>query len=215
MEPKFQSSFIPKGPLASTTAGPNLARRPSERTILGLFGLIFFITSALGAAGVFGYKYYLKGSIESMQAELESVRAALDSGEIQELTRLHNRIVSTKEILAQHVVLTPFFEFLEISAPRHIRFSDFRYAVGIDGIELTMRGESRGYGALALQSDIFNKSGFFKNPIFSDLSLNSQGDVMFSFRGVLDPSLVSYTRVIEETTPTAPAIEPVPGLDTI
>ena len=158
MEPKFQSSFIPKGPLASTTTGPNLARRPSERTILGLFGLIFFIASVLGAAGVFGYKYYLKGSIEAMQAELETVRAALDSGEIQELTRLHNRIVSTKELLTKHVVLTPFFEFLESSSPRLVRFSDFRYAVGVEGIEVTMRGESRGYEALALQSDIFNKS---------------------------------------------------------
>lgn len=214
MEPKFQSSFIPKGPLAATTTGPNLVRRPGERTILGLFGLIFFIVSVLGAAAVFGYKYYLKGRIESMQTELETVRAALDSGEIQELTRLHDRIVSTKELLAKHVVLTPFFESLEISAPRLVRFNDFRYTVSAEGIEVAMRGESRGYGALALQADIFNKSKFFKDPIFSDLSLSSKGDVMFSFRGVLDPTLVSYTRMIEGISP-APAIEPALELDTI
>ncbi len=218
MEPKFQSSFIPKGPLASST-GPNLAKRPTNKSLLGVFGVIFFVVSILGAGGVFGYKYYLKGSIEAMQAELETVRAALDSGEIQELTRLHNRIVSTKELLSKHVVITPFFEFLEISAPKLVRFNDFRYAVGLDGIEVTMRGESRGYGALALQAKIFDDSKFFKNSIFSDLSLNQQGDVMFSFRGTLNPSVVSYGKLLEgmtipEPVP-VPAIEPVPGLDTI
>lgn len=218
MEPKFQSSFIPKGPLAST-AGPAIVRRPSNKTLLGVFGVIFFTVSVLGAGGVFGYKYYLKGSIEAMQAELETVRAALDSGEIQELTRLHNRIISTKELLSKHVVLTPFFEFLEVSAPKLVRFNELRYAVGLEGIEVTMRGESRGYGALALQASIFDKSKFFKNSIFSDLTLNQQGDVMFSFRGILNPSVVSYGKLFEGMTipepAPVPAIEPVPGLDTI
>lgn len=218
MEPKFQSSFIPKGPLAATTTGPNLAKRPGEKSILGLFGLVLFIVSVLGAAGVFGYKYYLKSNIEAMQADLEEVRAALNAEEIKELTHLHNRIVTTRELISKHVVLSPFFEFLETSAPRLVRFSELMYRTTAEGIEVNLRGESRGYGALALQANIFDQNNYFKSPAFSNLLLNERGDVTFSFRGLLDPGLISYAKLVESgaVPPSLPSVpEPVPGLDTI
>ena len=67
-----------------------------------------------------------------------------------------------------------------------------------------MTGEARGYAALALQSDIFNKSQYFKDSIFSNLKLNTKGDVIFSFRAVVDPSLVSYQREVERIGALAP-----------
>jgi len=132
-----------------------------------------------------------------MSADLEEARLAIQPEVIDELTRLDNRIISTKGLISKHHILTPLFKFLEVSTPKTVRFTDFQYTVTDKGIELSMRGEARGYATLALQADIFNKSQYFQDSIFSNLSLNEKGDVIFSFTTMLDPNLVSYSRGIE------------------
>lgn len=229
MEPKFQSSFIPKGPLASS-AGSNLVKRPKEKSLFGYIGMVVFVLSVLLAGGVFGYKYYLKNRIASMEASLEQARADLDLETIEELMNLDRRIKSTKQLVSKHVVLTPLFEFLEIFTPKTLRFNDFKYSVSDGAIKLSMKGEARGYAALAAHADIINKSEHFKDPVFSDLTLSPKGDVVFSFTATVDPNLVSYLRQVEppavESSQSADtdldsliddldSLEPLPDLDTI
>lgn len=204
MEPKFQSSFIPKGPLGSSGPGSSGLARRENRSLLSFLGLIIFTLSVVLAIGVFGYKFYLKYHIKNMGTALEEARTSLQPETIDELTRLDNRIISTKELVAAHRILSPLFEFLETSTPKTVRFSDFRYQVVGSQIELFMKGEARGYSVLAFQADIFNKSDYFKNPVFSDLSLNDKGDVVFSFTATLDPKLLSYSRQLESTQTPAP-----------
>ncbi|PIQ66437.1 MAG: hypothetical protein COV96_01495 [Candidatus Zambryskibacteria bacterium CG11_big_fil_rev_8_21_14_0_20_42_18] len=197
MEPKFQSSFIPKGPLVSTANESLSSRRHKEGGLFSFIAVVIFTISIVLAIGVFGYKFYLKYSIEKMGAALDEARAALQPEVISELTRFDNRIISTKELVSKHRLITPLFEFLETSTPRTVRFSDFHYSVTAQGLELQMKGEARGYAALALQADIFSKSEYFKNPLFGDLSLNERGEVIFSFSAVVDESLISYQREVE------------------
>lgn len=198
MEPKFQSSFIPKGPIASTVASLSTGQKTREKNLFSFLALVIFIISVFLAVGIFGYKFYLKYRIDKMGADLEEARATLEPEAIRELTRLDNRIISTQELVAKHHVLSPLFEFLEVSTPKTVRFSNFRYSMTEKGLELSMKGEARGYTALALQADIFSKSEYFKDSIFSDLNLNEKGDVNFSFKTIVDPSLVSYERKVEK-----------------
>lgn len=197
MEPKFQSSFIPKGPIGSSVADTATGDKGKHQSLLSFLALIIFILSIVLAAGVFGYKFYLKYSIENMGTALEEARSNLQSETISELMYLDSRIVSTKELVSKHKVLTPLFEFLELSTPKTVRFNNFNFSVAEAGIELSMIGEARGYSALAFTADIFNKTEFFKDPVFSDLRLNDRGDVVFSFRAIVDPKQVLYTRQIE------------------
>lgn len=209
MEPKFQSSFIPKNPTAFTATGAAIGRRVEGRGLLSTLALIIFTVSILSALGVFGYKFYLKYNIDKMGADLEKARATLQPETISELTRLNDRLVLAKDLIANHRALTPLFEFLEISTPVSVRFSDFRYSVTDQGLELFMRGEARGYAALALQADIFSKSQYLGDFIFSDLSLNERGDVTFSFKTIIDPDKVSYEKMIGRAD--IPSIPPVSG----
>ena len=204
MEPKFQSSFIPKGPISSAIPGAPMGRKTQEKSLFSFLAWIIFNISVVLALGMFGYKFYLKYSIDQMGVDLENARATLQSEVISELTRLDNRITSSRELILAHQNLSPLFEFLEVSTPRTVRFSDFRYSMTPQGLELSMTGEARGYTALASQSDIFNKSQYFKDSIFSNLKLNTKGDVIFSFRAVVDPSLVSYQREVERIGALAP-----------
>ena len=197
MEPKFQSSFIPKGPISSTIPSAPMGRKTQEKSLFSFLAWIIFNISVVLALGMFGYKFYLKYSIDQMGVDLENARATLQSEVINELTRLDNRITSSRELILAHQSLSPLFEFLEVSTPRTVRFSDFRYSMTQQGLELSMVGEARGYAALALQAEIFDKSPYFKDSIFSDLRLNTKGDVTFSFKAIVDPSLVSYGREVE------------------
>ena len=201
MDPKFQSSFIPKNPTAFTATGAVVGRRVEDRGLLSFLALIIFIISILLAIGMVGYKFYLKYRIETMGADLEKALTTIvpEPEIVRELIRFDNRIISTRELIAKHHVLSHLFEFLEISTPKAVRFNDFRYSTTEQGIELSMRGEARGYAALALQADIFSKSEDFKDPIFSDLNLNERGDVDFSFKTRIDPSLLSYSKEIKRS----------------
>jgi hypothetical protein len=197
MEPKFQSSFIPKGPLATPGAGP--ASKVKQSGLFGLFCLFVFMLSLIGSVGIFGYNWYLGSKITKMGNDLQDARAAFEPETIRELTRLDARIVGTKDLLAQHSVLTPLFDFIESSTLKSLRFSSLDYSASSQGIVLSMRGQAHGYASVALQADVFNKSKYIKNPMFSDLTLDDKGNVTFAFKGNLDPALISFTQYLQDT----------------
>ena len=206
MEPKFQSSFIPKGPSASsssqsftptpTTTGIPSGRRKEESNFLYFIGVVIFIISLVLAIGVFGYKFYIKYRIEKMGTDLEAARTALELDTVKELTLLNSRIISTTNLIKNHHVLNPLFEFPEGSTPKVVRFTNFLYNMNDSGLQLSMKGQARGYSALALEAQLLNKSIYFKNILFSDLSLNDKGEVNFSITANIDPQLLSYERSI-------------------
>jgi hypothetical protein len=191
MEPKFQSSFIPKGPLA--TSGQMAGIQQTKKH--GLFGFIasgIFVISIVLAIGVFGYKLYLRSSITKMGSDLTAAKAKLDPDTIDQISRLNARLIATQTLLDNHVVLSPFFAFLEASTVKGVRFTNFEYTTNEKGITVTMKGQASGYATVALQSDIFGKTKYFKDPTFSNLDLDAKGNVIFSFTAVVDPALVSY-----------------------
>ena len=126
MEPKFQSSFIPRGP-ASSVVADKMANRHEKRSLISFLTLVVFIISIVLAFGMFGYKYYLKYSINKMSSDLETVKETLQEETIRELTRLNNRVISTRELLDSHQLITPLFEFIEASTPVAVRFNDFQF----------------------------------------------------------------------------------------
>src|SRR3989344_7757374 len=113
MDPKFQSSFIPKGPAAPSAAVFKTPPKKTSGGVIGFLAKFVFIISLLLAVGVYGYVFYLKSNIDKMGGELEMARAALDVESINEIVRLNNRIIGTEELLSKHTVLIPLFEFLE------------------------------------------------------------------------------------------------------
>lgn len=198
MEPKFQSSFIPKGPAVSTTTTSSATKyKPAGRSFFGFIAVTIFVISVLLALGMFGYKFYLDYNIKQMSAELDNAWTTLEPDVIRELTRLDSRIISTQSLIASHQIITPLFEFLEDSTPVTVRFRDFKFGQSDLGMTLSMGGEARGFTALAFVADIFNGSKYFKNVIFSDFQLNDKGNVTFSLKAVVDPSLVSYKRSLD------------------
>lgn len=200
MQPNFQSSFIPKAtPGAPTSSGvmPSTRRVSGQRDIVSLLATGIFILSLILAVAVFGYKFFLNYHITQMGTQLEEARAALQPETVQELVDLNSRLVSTESLMKRHRIISPVFKFLEASTPKSVRYTDFGFNVTNKGLELTLRGAATSYTSLAVAADTVNKNPYLKDSVFSDLSLDEKGRVVFSFRSVVDPQLLSYTRFVE------------------
>jgi len=196
MEPKFQSSFIPRGPVSTSAGIPN--SKPARQG--GLFGYIaitIFVISVVLAVAVFGFRFYVKGTINRMSEEIADKRDTLIPSSSKEFIRLNSRIQSTQTLLSNHVVVSPIFDYLESSTVKNVRFDELTYNTTPLGVELIMRGEASSYSAVALQADIFEKGGFFKDQNFSDLSLDEKGSVNFTYRAMVSPNLISYQKQVE------------------
>lgn len=211
MEPKFQSSFIPKGPIAGSNAVAPMQARRRERSLFGFVAVVIFALSFILALATFGYGFYLKYAIKNYEAELESGRAKLESETVKELIRINDRINSTQDLIGSHLLLSPLFKFLEASTIKSVRFTSFNYGVTKGALELSMRGEARSYSALALQADLFNKGGILKNVVFSDLVLDEKGNVVFSFKAAVDPGALSYQKAVAG----ARIVTPVPVVNVV
>lgn len=219
MEPKFQSSFIPKGPLATSGTATKISRE-SDKSFLATLAVFVFVFSILISAGGFGYEWWLRRDIAQMGDALKAAQNILESDSIKEITSLDQRIKSTGKILQSHTIASPLFAFLEESTLQQVRFTDFKYESTLDGmLNLTMRGEARGYAILAKQAEILSTSKYIKDISFSDLSLNDKGDVSFALKAKLDPSISSFVEaygVKEEpsasgTVPEGSGVVPAPN----
>ncbi len=196
METKFQTSFIPKQPVTDTEL-----HRGSGASLLFLFSFILFMVSLASAGGVFIYGTILDKNIKEGDKQLTLNKNAFDPTTIKELTRLNDRINSANTLLKQHKGVSSLFQVLSQTTLKNVRFTDFTYTAAEDKINLTMKGQALNYETIALQAKAFTDSSLrnvFRSPIFSDLTLDSQGNVSFSFSTGIDPFLVDYYKLKKE-----------------
>ena len=63
-------------------------------------------------------------------------------------------------------------------------------------IKVQMSGQAIGYRSIALQSDLFAKKKYFQEPVFSNLSLDEKGNVVFDLDFSVDPNFVEYNQAL-------------------
>lgn len=214
MPEQFQTSFIPK----KSVEGPTTEIKNGTDLFL-LVAVILFILTLCAGAGVFLYEKYLIGAIVGKEESLKRAEAAFDLDLIRELSRLDQKLTVSEKLLKKHIAVSELFHLLEQQTLKSVRFGDLRYLVGSGGdIVLSMKGAARSFAAIALQSDVFGKSRFIKSPIFSDLDLDKNGNVTFSFTATVDPALLSYERLTSDrelssqgVSPTTSSTSPVGG----
>ncbi len=172
---------------------------------MGVIAFLIFAVALLGSIGVYGYQKFLESRIAKMGSDLEAARQSLEADALNQVMRLNSRIESTQKIVDSHTAMSPLFDFLEINTVKTVRFTNFSFDQKGNGLKLALRGEARGYTALALQADLFNKSKYIRNPVFTDLRLDEKGNVAFSFTADLDNSLISYKAPPQIVVPVQPS----------
>ncbi len=205
MPPKFQSSFIPKGPLVSGL-NPTIGKVSRPHDLLAILAKGAFAISVVAAILATGYKFYINYSIKEMSAEIERAREELAQGPVGELISLNDRISSAATLVAEHRVASPLFAFFEAKTPRSVRLSQFQFDMSERGPVMAVSGLAQGYSALAFFAETVYKEPNFREPVFSDISLDTRGNVSFNLTAKNDPALLSYEKALnrQEATLTLP-----------
>jgi hypothetical protein len=196
METKFQTSFIPKQPVTDTELHSG-----SSASLFFLFSFILFMASLASAGAVFIYGSIVSKNIQDGDKQLTLNKNAFDPNTIKELTRLNNRINAANTLLKSHKGISTLFQVLSQTTLKNVRFTDFSYTAADDKINLGMHGQAFNYETIALQAKAFTDptlKNVFRSPIFSDLTLDSQGNVSFNFNTGIDPFLVDYYKLKKE-----------------
>jgi hypothetical protein len=179
-------SFIPH------PHSPRARKRSGSPAVIVSFFL--FIVSLALAAGVFFYTNYLEARLESKKASLVRAQESLDRSTAEELIRLSKRLALSRELLDSHVAVTPFFEELERLTLPSVEFDSLELSSGPGETSATLTGVARAYTSIALQSDEFGGSTYFKNPVFSNFAPTESGRVTFDVTFDIDPRLFSFAR---------------------
>lgn len=198
MEQNFQTSFIPKKPLVkerATTSQPI--------GLLTIVPLIIFFGMIIAGAGLYFYKGSLAQSLTKMENDLNLARNRFEDDKISQLQLLDKRLRASSSVLNNHVTVSPIFQALQEVTMKSVRYTRFDYSItGTDTpeIKVTMAGQTTNYKSIALQSELFAKKKFFIDPVFSNLSLDEKGNVMFDLTFNVDPSFVNYNKSLSVDT---------------
>lgn len=207
---QLQTSFVPqKAPVMIPTGKFTLGRSVN---LFALVSIIVFACIALLAAGVFFYRLNLLGDIARMDLELAAAKKSFEPAFVNKTVLLSKRIGATRTILANHRSLTPLFDLLEKKTLESVRFQGFDFNARGKQALLSMVGEARSFNAIALQSDIFGNERYFKNPVFSNFTLNDRGDVLFNFKTEVDPVLLLYRETLIGVASTTDEVDTGVGL---
>ena len=193
MDSKFQTSFIPK---SSFDEGGKVKNK-TPISILSVIATVTIIIALLGAGGVFGYKILLERQAEAKRDELMGKQDALNYGDIEEVSTVDNKLKVASSLLEKHTAVSNFFGVLERNTLTNVRFTDFTFSyLANDTVAVSMKGIARNFGVVAKQEERFATSDeikqHFRNPIFSNFSLDASGNVSFSLLTTVDKKLISY-----------------------
>jgi len=185
LSPGIPTSFVPKQPVQ--------VKRPMSsgtNVFLGVTLVIAGIVIAL-AVGVFLYGKYLDRALAGKEAQLAQAQSQVDENTVQDFVRLRDRLVASKTLLSQHIVLSKFFDRLESLTLQNVRFTGLTMTVASDNTaELQMAGTAKSFNALAAQSNAFAGEKGIKRAIFSDITVTKDNQVSFKMTGDVDSSLI-------------------------
>lgn len=202
---KFNTSFIPKQSAMQPRGGKGKKKRTSRMTsvgmrVLSVVGLIVFLGSILAAGGSYLYQLWLEQSIDEKSTALAEARESFDPQLIQELNRVDSRFQTAQKLLNQHVAFSEFFEVLEENTVENVQFESFSYQIESDTAVISMEGRAQSFNTVSVQADRFERADGIENPMFTDLALDEEGNVTFTFNGRVSSNLISYTNTVSTTS---------------
>lgn len=220
MDEKLRASFIPKQPLVGhDVAVPRRRRRSGGGSPFFYISLGVLLLSLLSWGGVFVWQKIVENSIKEKSASLESMREQFRPADIARYKRLDDRIKVAFERLESHLVVHPLFILLNESTLPEVQYTSFTFAresiveeptdgapefgesaplpISRTDYRISIKAEADSFETISLQSRIFKDIEFFKDPKFSNFTLDEISRVIsFDIDATVDPRLINYSDVV-------------------
>ncbi len=200
MEPKFQTSFIPKAPITSSvsSSSSHSFSGPRPVSLIPLIGTLLFIASILAAGGLFAYQKVLDKQIAEANTALVQAKSSFDSQTITSIVSASDRLKSAKGLLDKHVAVSELFEALQQNVLPRVSFTSFIFSLDTgDVVKFSASGLADSYAVAAQQATVFSAMPFVSKQSFSGLNLTEKGQVEIKLEGTVDRSLVSYEHAVQ------------------
>ena len=217
MEPKFQTSFIPKKPTTVGGGAHPLSHHRGTSLFMALEVLLFIASLAL-TGGAYAWKAILISSQDSFKKDLAAREQQFNLDLISQLKEANIKVDTAKQLLANHLAMSEIFGLIGKLTIQDVRFMTLDVeappTVGGD-VSVKLSGLGTSFSAVAFQSDVLNQLeqyGLRKiviNPILSDPQLAENGTVSFGFTASIDPTAISYEQSVAPTTAPTTASTPV------
>ncbi len=188
-----QSSFIPR---------ESVGMRPRRETTMGVMMTISLIIVGLSLflfAGAYSYHYVLDlqinkscagdGSACGLKATVENTRRELGIENINRYNRLDKKMKVAESLINGHTTMVPLFELLERLTLHSVRYTK----IDLDGSRVFLEGVALTYTDLAAQLKVLESSNSVRGAVFSNLGLDTAGNVTFSLELSPVSSLLTYS----------------------
>lgn len=200
MDKDFQTSFIPKKPVTG-----NRIPIGNPSSFLNIVTMFIFLAVLISTGVLFFYEKSIEINISKMQNDLVLSKERFDPAQIQKFQVLDKRLKSSTDILNKHVVITPIFQALEELTMKSIQYTKFNYVLSTveqPDILVKMSGIANDYRSVALQSELYAKNKNLIDPVFTKLSLDDSGKVLFDLDFSVDPKFLNYKSNLAVTNST-------------
>ncbi len=185
LPPTIPTSFVPKQPVTAPR------KRTSGANPFLVLSYIIAIVAILGAAGVFGYQFYLDGVAKKKASDVAAAQAQIDQATVTSFIHLRDRFTAAKSILSNHIALSQFFNDLEALTLQGVQFHTLNIIVSSDRTaKISMTGSARSFNTVAAQSAVFANDKRIKRAIFSNIN-GKDGVIAFNLSAEIDTSLVA------------------------
>lgn len=174
--------------------------RPEGTTSITMVVSVFiFVVMMLACGGLYWYKnFYLIKTKQQLSESLAKIRESFDKDTIAELELYDKKTTVSREVLNDHIVLSPLFDLIDELTLSSIQYTKFSHTTLNNTFSVSMSGIARDYKSIALQADVFNtaKGKMLKDVIFSNLTKDKNNFVTFDVEFDVDPALLSYSNNI-------------------
>jgi hypothetical protein len=211
MEPKFNTSFIPKKSLQADVSSSTPGKFVNRRSVTGpgyFLAVLAFLLSVIVSVGVFGYTKIIERTIVDSTTKVKAIQAALQPELISELMRIDARMKGVQRLTSGHIAVSALLDHLEAVTLNDVTYTQltFKTEPASAVYNLTLQGETGAIPSVALQTDQFRKSEYLLSPVVTKLDRPSvEGTTktpnarttMFAVSMSMDPRLVSYAAALE------------------
>ncbi len=198
MEPKFQTTFIPKSPVVSGTK--EVFSEPQGKvTLLSILAMIVFMASILASGGLFLYTKVQEKSLADLKASMSLEKESFNESIIKDLILASDQIKAVKNLLDNHLILSNIFAVLQSSTIQNINFTEISFETKNEGfVKVSFKGLTTSYDYIAKQSELFKSTGFLNEVSFHNIEVDKDGNLVFE--GTLSVNIEStlYREVLKK-----------------
>ena len=209
MEPKFNTSFIPKKSLQADTGAPGSGGKKyvGRRSVHGpgfFLVLLFFISCVIASLGVFGYTVMIDKRIEEFKGTLDGKKSAFKSSVIEDLIAMDLRISQANSLVANHLALSELFNKLEEVTLKRVQYVGFTYTGKTTEAPASMAvsGVAEKLNEAALQTKAYRDDAKLIRPTVQDLEKDDTdsdiSSISFQVNTGIDDSLTSFSAALRE-----------------